>query len=424
MQTSKFLRYLSFWGAASCLVFIFIFAYPAFASRETVLHNFTNNPDGAYPMYSLVFDSSGNLYGTTPNGGSAFAGDVFKLSPNGKGGWTYRVIYTFTDCNVGCYARGALTMDEAGNLYGAASVGGANNTGTIFKLTQNSDGTWSASALYSFGPDGGGDGSRPNGVVYFKGGLYGTASNGGKYGAGIVFSLTQTSGGTWSETILHSFVGGNVDGEVPMGGVTLDRRGNVYGTTSMGGPSLAGTVFELTRNRQGTWNEHILHSFNLTDGNMPWYGSLIFDEDGNLYGTTSGGGSGKNGTVFKLTRSGKTWTETVLHNFAGGQDGAGPNAGVSIDSQGRLYGTTVEGGGRGNCTNPPSTDNQYCGTAFLLTPSPSGSWTESFLHRFASSTDGGEPNAGLILDSNGNSYGVASQGGSAGVAFVLSPPSK
>jgi uncharacterized repeat protein (TIGR03803 family) len=422
MKTSKLLKHLSFWAAANCL----LLAYPAFASRETVLHSFTDNPDGAHPMYSLVFDRSGNLYGTTPNGGSAFEGDIFKLSPDGSGGWTYGVIYTFTNCSPGCYPQGPLTLDDAGNLYGAASTGGTNNTGIVFQLTRKHDGTWSARALYSFGPDGNGDGSSPNGVVYFKGGLYGTTSNGGKHGGGIVFSLTRTSDGAWSETVLHDFQVNNVDGNGPMGGVTLDAEGNVYGTTSMGGPSLAGTVFELTRDREGTWSEHILHSFNVTDGNMPWFGSLIFDKDGNIYGTTSGGGSGKYGTVFKLTRSGKDWTETVLHNFAGGQDGAGPNAGVTLDLQGRLYGTTFEGGGRGDCTNPPSTVNQYCGTAFLLTPSLSGSWTESFLHRFASSTDGGEPSAGLVLESNDNAYGLASQGGTSsyGVVFVLSRHSK
>jgi|SRR5450631_245064 len=415
MTTSKILRSLSCWAVVTCL----LSACPAFASTETVLYDFTGNPDGANPMDSLVFDSSGNLYGTTSDGGSAFAGDAFELSPNGSGGWNYSVIYTFTDCNIACYPRGPLTVDGAGNLYGAAGIGGPNNNGTVFKLTP-ADGSWSLTALYSFGAYGSGDGFAPNGVVYFKGGLYGT-SDGGKYGCGTVFSVTPNPAGGWSESVLHNFRSNFVDGCGPMGGLTLDAKGNIYGTTSQGGSSDAGTVFELTLSRKGTWNWHILHSFNVVDGLSPWFGSLIFDQKGNLYGTTSEGGSGF-GTVFELTRSGNTWTETVLHNFAGGKDGANPNAGVSIDSLGRLYGMTPLGGGRGVCTNPQSNDNLYCGTAFLLTPSQSGAWTESFLHRFADRADGGRPTATVVLDGNDNVYGVAGYGGTTpyGVVFELS----
>lgn len=402
------------------MAFCLILAYPAAASTEIILHNFTDNPDGAHPISGLVFDSSGNLFGTTSNGGSGFAGDVFELSPDGNGGWNYSVIYTFTDCTTACYPEGRLALDNAGNLYGAAQVGGPNNTGTVFELTPGG-GSWSLTALYSFGPDGSGDGSSPNGVVYFNGGLYGTTSNGGSYGGGTVFSVTPNPNGGWSGTILHNFRVNNVDGNNPLGGVTLDAKGNIYGTTSGGGPSQAGTVFELTRNRSGNWSEHILHSFSVTDGDMPWLENLIFDQKGNLYGTTTGGGSGQYGTVFELSRSGNNWTETVLHNFTGGEDGASPNGGVTMDSQGRLYGTTIEGGGHGVCKEYPDPTNLYCGTAFLLTLSPSGSWTESFLHRFSDQADGGEPTAAVVVDSNSNVYGVTSEGGAApyGVVFEL-----
>jgi uncharacterized repeat protein (TIGR03803 family) len=371
----------------------------------------------------MVFDSAGNLYGTTPAGGSGLSGNAFELSPDGDGGWNYTQIYSFSDCSAACYPQGPLTLDQAGNLYGVAQVGGPINNGSVFKLTL-ADGSWSLTVLYAFGSDSSGDGSSPNSVVYFNGGLYGTTSQGGKYNGGTVFSITPNPDGGWSETVLHSFGRNNNDGNNPMGGLTLDAKGNIYGTTSEGGPSVAGTVFEVTQNRDGNWNERILHSFNETDGGMPWYGSLILGQKGNLYGTTSVGGSGNYGTVFELTRSGDRWTENVLHNFGGGEDGATPDAGVVMDSEGRLYGTTFEGGGRGVCTNYPSNTNMYCGTAFLLTPSPSGSWTLSFLHRFRDGADGGWPTAAVALDGKNNIYGVTSQGGTAGVAFELHHPPK
>jgi uncharacterized repeat protein (TIGR03803 family) len=419
---------VSFFAAASFLgLSCFLLTCPAFAATETVLHNFTGNPDGAHPIAGMVFDSAGNLYGTTSSGGGGLAGDIFELSPNGSGGWNYSVLYSFTDCTLACYPHGALTLDEAGNLYGAAQDGGANNNGTIFQLAQL-DGSWSLNVLYSFGPNNSGDGSNPNGVVYFKGALYGTTSYGGKQNGGTVFSVTPNSDGGWSEAVLHSFAENDVDGNNPMGGVTLDAKGNIYGMTSEGGPNQAGTVFELVKSQGGAWKERILHSFSVTDGDMPWYGSLIFDRKGNLYGTTSVGGSGSYGTVFELAPGTNGWTENVLHNFSGGEDGASPDAGVVMDSMGRLYGTTIEGGGRGDCYESPGDTNLFCGTVFLLTPSSSessagsssGSWSISYLHRFTDGADGGEPTAPVVLDQRGNIYGVASQGGSDGVVFELS----
>jgi len=201
------------------------------------------------------------------------------------------------------------------------------------------------------------------------------------------------------ETVLHEFTGGT-DGASPQGRLVMDKAGNFYGTTTAGGISNAGTVFKVTR--KGI--ETVLYSFTgKPDGANPVAG-LAIDSSGNLYGTTTAGGSNGNGTVFKLaipTVSGGEWTEEVLYSFGKGTDGTIPVAGVTRDSSGNLYGTTSAGGAHGY------------GTVFQLTLSGSA-WTETILHHFALGSDGGIPYAGLVIDSSGNLYGAATEGGAGG----------
>jgi uncharacterized repeat protein (TIGR03803 family) len=415
--TSGFLRQFCLTTLSTCCFFL----CSASASTEIVLHNFLWQPDGSEPIAAMVFDKSGNLFGTTFEGGSGDAGTIFEISPNGASGWTYRIIYSF-DCHPGCYPQGPLTIDQQGNLYGATQIGGANNDGTIFQLSRQSDGNWSVRTLFVFGDVSNGGGFWPNGVVYHQGALFGLTFSGGEFECGTAFALTPNGTDDWSETVLHSFSCNNGDGWGPVGGVALDEKGNVYGVTEGGGTGFDGTVFELSRDIGGHWEESILHNFSGPDGSSPWYGAApILDEAGNLYDTTGYGGSGGYGTVFKLSRSGNTWTQTILHNFSGDLDGALLYAGVTMDSRGQLYGTTLEGGGQGVCTELPPPQNLYCGTLFRLTPSHSGEWTETVLHRFGGLNDGAEPAAAVVLDPSDNIYGVASSGGTlplrSGVVF-------
>jgi uncharacterized repeat protein (TIGR03803 family) len=211
------------------------------------------------------------------------------------------------------------------------------------------------------------------------------------------------------ESVLYSFLGGG-DGGYPRAGLIFDQAGNLYGT-SLGGGIIAnccGTVFELTPNVGGVWTEKVLHNFtNGDDGGYP-YAGLIFDAAGNLYGTTSEGGANKLGTVFELTpKTGGVWTEKVLHSFAGGKDGTDPAAGLIFDAAGNLYGTTAEGG-----------EYRY-GTAFELTPAAGGRWTEKILHNFGKDKDGNQPVAGLISDAAGNLYGTNIEGGAYGLGTVF-----
>ncbi len=272
---------------------------------------------------------------------------------------------------------------------------------------------WTEKVLYSFCaqtncPDGAG----PSADLIFDaaGNLYGT-TGGGAYGAGAVFELTPTAGGGWTETVLHSF-GNGTDGAYPDGGLVFDAAGNLYGTTSEGGTyscfggAGCGTVFELTPTAGGGWAEQVLYSFGSgTDGTAP-DGGLVFDAAGDLYGATSEGGTyscfddNGCGTVFELTpAAGGSWTEQVLHNFKGGTDGYQPAAGLIFDAAGNLYGTTAGGGIAGG------------GTAFELTLTEDGSWTEQVLHGFGSGTDGAVPYAALVFDAAGNLYGTTYHGG-------------
>ncbi len=279
----------------------------------------------------------------------------------------------------------------------------------------------------------GADGKLPLAGLIFDaaGNLYGTTYVGGNHGYGAVFKLAPNANGSWTESVLHNFTVG-ADGGFPLVGLILDQAGNLYGTARYGGggPSscyswACGVVFKLTPNAEGGWTESVLYSFcsltNCTDGAEPEAG-LIFDQAGNLYGTTTyGGNSGCNGhtcgLVFKLTPNAEGgWTESVLYSFCSltnCSDGALPAAGLIFDAAGNLYGTTEYGGAGGLFGG---------GTVFELTPQTGGGWTETVLHSFcADCSDGQYPAAGVIFDAAGNLYGTTEYGGatSAGIVFKL-----
>ncbi len=325
---------------------------------EEVLHSFCyqNHPywdcwDGEYPSAGLVQDAQGNLYGTAMHGGlyecQHGCGTVFKLDTSGN----ETVLYSFTGGNDGSYPAAGLVLDAQGYLYGTASAGGGSEgcgydelrqrnygCGTVFKVSTSGG----ATALYSFTGTGG-DGSDPLSslIMDAQGNLYGTTNQGGANGYGTVFEL-DTSG---NETVLYSFTG-NTDGAGPSAGLVQDAQGNLYGTTNQGGANDYGTVFEVDTSS----NETVLYSFcsqaGCVDGAGPSAG-LVQDAQGNLYGTTNQGGANGYGTVFKLDTSDN---ETVLYSFCsqtGCADGEGPLSNLIMDAQGNLYGTTNEGGANG-----------------------------------------------------------------------------
>src|ERR1019366_2355105 len=309
--------------------------------------------------------------------------------------YTDTTLYSF--CALSCTDgdgpdTGALVFDSQGNLYGTTHGGGNANYGVVFKLTPppGGNGPWTETVLYSFCSLANcSDGAGPSAGVIFdaNGNLYGTTQDGGSGpGYGVVYKLSPPVGGNgpWTETVLHSFC--NVfpcaDGSNPTAGLIFDSQGNLYSTTSSGGSSSGsaeGTVFKLSPNGDGSWTEAVLHTFCLQsgcpDGSVPGLGSLIFDTTGNLYGTTLGGGNGNNaGVVFELTPSGGSWTESVLYFFCSLSncvDGLEPKAGLIFDSHGNLYGNTLGGGGMPGY-----------GVAFELSPSGGGTWTENVLQTF------------------------------------------
>jgi uncharacterized repeat protein (TIGR03803 family) len=389
------------------------------ASKYKVLHRF-NVTNGAEPIAGLILDAAGNLYGTTLYGGAPGPGTVFKLAPNADGSWTESILHSFNGKD-GERPEAGLIFDAAGNLYGTTSAGGAlrlcqgHGCGTVFKLTPNADGSWTESILHSFiaRPDG----KNPYGGLTFDaaGNLYGTTSEGGAYGLGTVFKLAANADGSWTESVLHSFKGSN--GAFPAGTLIFDGAGNLYGTTVQGGNGCefgCGVVFELKPGSNGSWTGSVLHSFKGSDGEYPDAG-LIFDKAGNLYGTTNGGGAHRAlGTVFRLTpNTDGSWTESVLHSF-NGSDGAAPIAGLIFDGAGNLYGTASSGGSANG------------GAAFKLTPNTNGSWTGSVLHSFKRGkrgSDGDYPEAALVFGSAGTLYGTTAECYSScqGVVYQITP---
>lgn len=369
------------------------------ARQLKVLHDFKGKSDGRYAYAGLVADKVGNLYGTTGAGGTNGLGTVFEITATGS----EMVLYSFARGTDGNYP-GGLLLGSNGNLYGVTTYGGGTSCnsagcGTVFQIDPHGNET----VLYRF--NGGTDGNSPLGrmVSDTAGNLYGLTNEGGgsgcyDRGCGTVFKIS-TDG---SESVIHSFTGSPSDGAVPFSSFTADQDGNLYGTTNIGGANNYGTVFKVAAD--GT--ETVLYSFmGGSDGYGP-YSGVVSDSSGNLYGTTTLGGSSNCsigcGTIFKLAPDG---TKTLLYTFCGPpcRDGANPwsSVGLISDSGGNLYGTTLNGGGSSNCASVG------CGTIFKL--SPNGK--ETVLYGFDEWAFGIEPYSDLILDGAGNLFGTTSLGG-------------
>jgi len=394
---------------------------PAQAQTYTILHNFSGGADGAYPIAGLTTDAAGNLYGTTFYGGcngltcggecTEGCGSVFKLTPKGSA-WVFNSLYTFRGGDDGADPAGNVIFGPDGSLYGATANGVPNN-GTVYNLKpfptpcKAAPCPWQQTVLYSF--TAGADGAFPYSSLIFDqaGNIYGTADSGGSYGEGVVYQLAPRSGGGYTDSTLHSFSG--TDGGYPSAGLIFDNSGNLYGTTVYGGSSGLGTVFELSPSGSA-WTEKALYSFQGgSDGRRPVAG-VVFDASGNLYGATAddrhGGGDG---TVFKLTPSNGGWTYSLVYSFTG-TPGCGPVATLAIDGAGNLYGTTPCNGANG------------AGNVFELAPSDGG-WTYRSLYDFTGGSDGGDAQSKVVLDGSGNLYGTALDGGShgAGVVWEITP---
>jgi uncharacterized repeat protein (TIGR03803 family) len=363
------------------------------SSQESVLYTFRGTPDGSGPSGGLVL-AKGALYGAASGGGAKGYGAVFKLTPSG-GGYTESVVYSFQGGSDGATPLGGVVADAARALYGTTSVGGVYGYGTVFKLTPVPSG-YTESILHTFQSA---DGQNPRAGLFIgkAGALFGTTWGGGVGGNGLVFKLTP-SGSGYAESVLYSFRG-KPDGSGPSGRVLAEANGVVYGTTTRGGLNDFGTAFKLTPSGS-FYVESVLHSFGFGNEGVNPYCHLIRDSSGALYGTTASLSSGSGwGAVFKLTPSGSTYTETVLHAFRTFPDGATPLVGLTRNRTGAFYGTTYQGGQNG------------WGTAFKLTPSGS-TYTESVLYSFRNGNgDGAYPSSGLLLSPTGALYGETSLGG-------------
>lgn len=369
-------------------------AFAALAQAATIntLVSF-NNSNGANPYASLLADASGNLYGTAGSGGANTYGTVFKL--DASNGYALTTLVSFSKNANGYNPRAALIADGAGNLYGTAYYGGVGGAGTVFKLDASSN--YSITTLASFS---GSNGLFPNGpIADGAGNLYGMTYQGGAgagAGYGTVFKLDASN--NYALATLASL--SNTTGYYPLGGVTADAAGNLYGTTFFGGAGNYGTVFKLDASNNYAFST--LVEFNSTNGSRP-EGNLLVDAAGNLYGTTSKGGPSNQGTVFKLNAS-NNYALTTLASFTNSTGGV-PYAGVIADAAGNLYGTTVTGGGA-----------NIKGTVFKL--SASNNYALSTLVSF-NGANGTNPFGDLIADAHGNLYGTTNLGGANNLGTVF-----
>ena len=400
-------------AAVTCaaLALVVVFAQASSAQTESVLYSFTTGDGAVTPVGSLVMDPSGNLYGVS---GSNTEGAVYELMPSSGGTWTLKILHEFNSLSDGTPSAG-LIMDAAGNLYGTCLFGGSTGYfGSVYELKPLSNGTWKEQVLHSFVNDGR-DGTLPDATLIFDkaGNLYGTTEEGGLKNVGVVFELTPYAGGTsWKEKILYSLPYKQKHWNALDFPLVLDSAGNLYGVSDQGnnGPY----VFKLSPTSQGPWTLTTLYTFSVNSGtgpNAPWSG-VVFDSAGNLYGVSAGGGAEGAGTVYQLSpASDGSWTEHNVVDFPSSCSPACvPEAGITIDSSGNIFGTAVATG--------------TSGVAHEVSPNGDGTWSLSILHAFGSGDDGAAPGSGALLDVSGNLYGTTIEGGGAkgrGVVYEITP---
>ena len=395
---------------AIAFVLTLMLVQPGQAQSYQVIFNFTGGQDGAYPEAGLT-ERGGIFYGTSYQGGNSNRGTVYKLAHKGSG-WILSPLYNFTGRADGSAPIAALVFGQDGSLYGTTEFGGRNcgvGCGTVFRLRppvticKSTLCPWTENVLYEF--SGSSDGANPGyGQLTFDqaGNIYGTTFFGGVNAQGVVYELSA-SGGGWTERAIHTFSGSS-DGENPYSSVVFDGAGNLYGTSYAGGAHGYGTVFQLTSSGSG-WTENTLYAFqDASDGGNP-FGGVVFDNAGTLVGATSGGGPGSGGTLYQLTPSGGSWAFGVVYSFTGSAHLPGPYDSLTMDSAGNLYGTTTQDGAHG------------AGSVFKLTPS-GGGWTETDLYDFPGGGQGAVPYGSVLIDTNGNLYGTASQGGTHGYGVI------
>jgi uncharacterized repeat protein (TIGR03803 family) len=381
------------------------------AQTYQVIYNFTGGQDGKQPEAGLTIDQAGRLYGTTLQGGNTGGscgangcGTVFRLEPQGAS-WTLKPLYNFQGGADGSFPYARVIFGPDGSLYGTTAGGGTNGLGTVFNLRpfagvcKSALCPWKETVIHSFG---GADGRAPDAEVVFDqaGNMYGTTSEGGTYGGGTVFELMPQTGGGWTEKVLYSFMGGSDDGANPASGLIFDQSGNLWGTTLGGGYS-SGTVYQLTPSGGG-WQENFLHKFQyMGDGASP-KGGLVLDNSGGLYGTTAAGELERGyygGTLFQITGSNGRWRLTTQCDFWGWgyyQNVPGPEASLAIGPTGSLYGTTF--------TYPTGYGSVFEGC--------------SPVHDFTGGADGANPISNVVFDRNGHLYGTTLNGGADGGGTV------
>jgi uncharacterized repeat protein (TIGR03803 family) len=402
-------------------------AASAAAQTEATIYNFGPTPP-TNPYTGVTLDSSGNLYGVSYYGQTAY-----KLSRSGNE-WQATTLYTFTAGDSGLYPSSPPVFDFDGNLYGVAAGGGAHNQGVVYKLTPTSQGPWQETVLYSF--TGGKDGAGPAYNVIFDkaGNLYGTTSYGGSYannficqtdyqGCGTIFELSPTRNGQWNFHLLYTFTDHFNDFGPAF--LAFDSAADLYASSSGGpsgfeGQSSPGSILKFTPSSSGQWTPSVIYDFANYDGGEP--GNIVFDSAGNIYGPAfrdgtpnceTGIGAEGCGEVFKLSRgSGGKYTLTVLYAFSGYSDGAFPEGLVLL--HGNLYGDTFQGGS--------AWEQDGNGVIFELSPNSDGTFTETTVFTFQGS-DGSWPESIPVVDSAGNLYGTTVYGGAngAGVAWEYTP---